>query len=345
MTDLLPGLLPGEGVSRRGLLGLAATVGLGATAAPFPDGATLLVGGPGGGAIDGWAEWLTPSLGHGLAPGTTMRKDVVGGEDGVTAANQFEARAVPDGGTALLLPGSAAMAWLVGDPRAHFDAARWVPALAGVTPGLVVARSPHLATGSSLRIAAGVPGGSELPALLALDLMGAEWAPVYHLSGEAAASALAQGQVDAICLHGRRVPNLAEHLASAGFAPAFTFGVVDATGQRQRDPDFPDTPTAAELFSPTAGAKLQAAWSATAAAAELEVALVLPQLTPAAMVALWRRACAQAVGTVQAQAAAVGVRTQPSPAATASTNAVLVEQPVLLELRSWLASRLNYRPA
>ncbi len=83
-----------------------------------------------------------PGLGRALPPGTAVRKDVVGGVDGVTAANQFEARTVPDGGTALLLPGSAAMAWLVGDPRARFDAGHWVPALAGVTPGLVVSRVP-----------------------------------------------------------------------------------------------------------------------------------------------------------------------------------------------------------
>jgi hypothetical protein len=91
---------------------------------------------------------------------------------------------------------------------------------------------------------------------------------------------------------------------------------------------------------------LRAAWRATIAAGQLEVALVLPQLTPAAMVALWRRACAQAVGSapVQAQAVAAGVRALPVPAATASTAAVMADGAALLALRHWLATRLDFRP-
>jgi hypothetical protein len=77
------------------------------------------------------------------------------------------------------------------------------------------------------------------------------------------------------------------------------------------------------------------------------MALVLPQLTPAGMVALWRRACAQAAvsDAVQMQATAQGVRPLPAPAATASTAAVLADTTTLLTLRQWLAVRLNYRPS
>ena len=65
------------------------------------------------------------------------------------------------------------------------------------------------------------------------------------------------------------------------------------------------------------------AWSAAAAAAQLEFGLVLPQLTPAAMVALWRRAGVDAVASlgVQATAATVDVRPLGGPAATANTAA------------------------
>ncbi len=97
-------------------------------ATPFADGATLLVAGPESGATDRWAALLGPALGRGLPPGTQVHTEAVGGPDGVTGANQFEARTTPDGTTALLLPGSAALAWLVGDPRARFDAAHWMPA-------------------------------------------------------------------------------------------------------------------------------------------------------------------------------------------------------------------------
>ncbi len=310
------------------------------------DGATLLVGGPDGGLLDHWADWLEPTLRRMLAPETGLRRDLVGGLDGVTAANQFEARTIPDGATALLCPGSAAMAWLAGDPRARFDAAHWVPAMAGVTPSLVASRlsAGRILGGAPVRLAASGPVGADLPAMLALDFLGANWRPVFGLSETAAQVALAQGSVDAVCLHGRRVLETSYALRAAGAPPIFTFGMVDEA----RDPAFADIPDAAELLP--AGVvideQLRLAWRSTIAAGQLEVALVLPQLSPAAMVALWRRACAQAVGSapVQAQTVAAGVRALPVPAATASTAAVTADAASLLALRRWLATRLDYRP-
>jgi hypothetical protein len=338
-------------VGRRMMLGLAAAALAGAApSASMPEGATLLVAGPDGGLVDVWAQWLEPTLRRVIAPDTGLRLDVVGGADGVTAANQFEARIAPDGSTALLLPGSAAMAWLVGDPRARFDAARWVPALAGITPSLVASRisAGRILGGAPLRLAAASPTGPDLPAMLALDLLGANWQPVFGLSEAAAQVALAQGSVDAVCLHGRRVLDMSYALRAAGAPPIFTFGVVDEAGQPQRDPAFIDVPDASELMPAGAAAdeRLRAAWRATIAAGQLEVALVLPQLTPAAMVALWRRGCAQAVGSapVQAQAISIGVRALSVPWATASTAAVTADGPSLLALRHWLATRLEYRP-
>lgn len=322
-----------------------------AGAAPvLSENAGLLVAGPEGGLVDIWAQWLDPVLRRVMAPDTGLRREVVGGADGVTAANQFEARIAPDGATALLLPGMAAMAWLVGDPRAHFDAARWVPALAGVTPSLLASRisAGHILGGTPLRVAAANPTGPDLPAMLALDLMGANWRPVFGLSDDAAQTALAQGSVDAVCIHGRRVLDMSYALRAAGAPPVFTFGEVDEAGQSLRDPAFADIPDAAELMPATNSAsdRIHTAWRATIAAGQLEVALVLPQLTPAAMVALWRRACAQAVGStpLQARAVAAGVRALPVPAATVSTAAVMTDAASLLALRHWLATRLDYRP-
>ncbi len=350
--------------TRRIFLGSAAAAAVGglcsplranpAPASPFPanpfaDGVTLLVGGPGGGPAGSWADWLTPALGHALPPGTALRKDMVGGVDGVTAANVFEARIAPDGSTALLLPGSAAMAWLVGDPRARFDTAHWVPALAGVTPGLVVSRVPAAMalSGTPVRLAAASVDSPDLPALLALDLLGVAWSPVFGLSDGAAAAALVQGQVDAVCLRGRGVRELLQTLASAGALPLCSFGCVDEAGNRQRDPAFTDVPTVSELLAQRGGDRaLRRAWFATAAASDLDIAMVLPQLTPASIVALWRRAAAQAASSVavQSAAAALGVRALPAPAANASMAAVAADAPAQLALHAWMANRLDYRP-
>ena len=337
--------------TRRSLIAIAASAATlrsparAAAAAPFAA-ATLLVGGPGGGGVDAWADWLAPALGPALFPGVSLRKDVVGGVDGVTAANQFEAWAVPDGSTAALLPGAAALAWLSGDPRARFDAARWLPAMAATTPCLVASRlTLSQLAAAPLRLAATTPAGKEWPAMLALDVLGVAWQPVWGLPDPAAA--LASQQVDAIYLAGRHVPQAAATLAAAGAAPLFSFGALDDAGTPQRAADFPDVPAATELFANrTVNEHLLAGWHAAASAAALNMALVLPQLTPAAMVAQWRRACAQASGSalVQAQAAADGLRPIPAPAAGVCTAAVLADTAALLELRRWLALRLDYRP-
>ena len=318
----------------------------------FADGATLLVAGPESGVIDRWAMLLGPALGRGLPHGTQVHTEAVGGLDGVTGANQFEARTTPDGTTALLLPGSAALAWLVGDPRAQFDAAHWMPGLAGITSGVLASRIPvaALLSGTHLRIGAAGPAGPDLPMLLALDLLGVTWTPVFGLNDEAALSdALARGTVNAVPLRGRRVPGQAHAFAAVGTQPIFTLGTPDDSGILQRDPAFPGRPTASELIArrTPSNIALEAAFRAAAAAAQLDVALVLPQLTPAAMVAVWRHAFMVAAGSpdVQTQASALGVRPLSTPAAVSSTAAIAADTEALLELRRWLATRLNYRAA
>ena len=287
-------------------------------------------------------------LGAALFPGVTLRKDVVGGVDGVTAANQFEAWANPDGRTAALLPGAAALAWLSGDPRARFDAARWVPALAATTPCLVFSRlsAAQLAAGAPVRIAASTAAGREWPAMLGLDLLGAQWQPIWALPDPA--QALEQQQVDALCLYGREVPAMAGRLAASGATPLFSLGTLDESGILQRSADFPEVPTLLEVLAGRpVDAHLLAGWRAAAAAATLNMALVLPQLTPAAMVAQWRRACAQASGSslIQVQAAAEGLRPVPAPSASRCIAAVLADTAAVLALRRWLATKLDYRPA
>jgi hypothetical protein len=317
----------------------------------FPDGATVMVAGPDGGRTDAWTRVILPALSQALPPETPVRKSSSGGPDGVTGANQFDARGAPDGQTVLLVPGLAAIAWLVGDPRAQFDAGHWVPVLAGATPGVVVARigPSGFGPGTKPRIAAAAPVGAELPALLGVELLGAQLVPVFGLSDhDQAADALRQGAVDAVFVQGRKVPERIAALAASGGQPVFTLGARDAAGALVRDPLFPDLPNLAELHAGLGGAPLSGplyeAWCASATACQLDFGLVLPQLTPAGMVALWRRAGAQAAAApeMQAAAAALSVRPLGSPAATAS---IAADATALLALRRWLATRFNWHPA
>jgi hypothetical protein len=140
-------------------------------------------------------------------------------------------------------------------------------------------------------------------------------------------------------------------LQTAGAQPLFTLGMLDDTGHLLRDAAFPQVPHLTELHGMRTGAQLTGplyqAWCANAAAAQLEFGMVLPQLTPAALVALWRRAGRDAVASlgVQEVAASVKVRPLAGPLATITTSAIAASAPALQELRGWLASRLNWRPA
>ena len=315
---------------------------------PFEDGATLLVAGTEQGHLNQVADLITPALGRGLPAGTGLRRQLTGGDDGVAGANQFGTRATPDGQTVLLLPGEAALAWLAGDPRAQFDPTRWVTIMAGWTPGLVMSRVPlaALSDGTPLRIAAADPVGADLPALLALDLLRIDAAPLFRVSGfEAARAALDAQAVDAVFLHAEGVPQQAASLVEAGLAPLFSLGMPDAAGGAARDPLFPDVPSVPErIGAGLASTPLFSAWRAAAAAAQVDFALMLPQLTPAAMVALWRRAGAGVPAAPELQLAAeAGLRAVAAPAAT--TAPLAPDAVALLELRRWLADRYNWQPA
>jgi len=338
----------------------AAAPGAAAGAAPgtagaetFPNGARLLVAGPEGGRLDTLSAVLAAALERGLPPGTAVTRTMAGGTDGVTGANQFDNRTEPDGFTALIVPGAAALAWLTGDDRVHFDIAHWVPVMAGLYPGVVAGRLPAggLAAGARIRLAASGPTGPDLAALLALELMGVPaWPDFAAQDAGAAREALRRGSVDLVFLHGSGVPGQVSALSAAQVQPLFTLGIPDQTGAFVRDPLFPDLPDMAEYCRRLRGAPpagpLYAAWRGAATAAQLCFALVLPQFTPAALVALWRRAAAQAASApaVQAIAASNAFCPLAMPAATGSTTAMAADAASLLELRRWLARRFDWHP-
>jgi hypothetical protein len=319
-------------------------------AVPFPLGATILVAGPDGGRLGRWGDAVAKALDDTLPPGTKVHATCTGGIDGVTGANQFEARVPPDGATLLLAPGAAALDWLVGDPRAHFDAEHWVPIMAGVTPAVVMAR-PDASPVGTIRIAASGPAGPQLPALLGLELLGANVVPVFGLvEQDAVNAAFVAGKVDAVLAWGQNVPQQIAALQAAGGQPLFGLGSCDSNGATARDPAFPDVPTLGELYVSLHGSKLAGprhdAWRAAAAATQLEFGLVLPRLTSAAMVAWWRRAVSQAAGQpgLQTLAGTFAVRPLEGVTAAAAMTCVAADSAALLELRGWLATRLNWRP-
>ncbi len=327
---------PDSAARRAVLAGLAALPFAGSAAAAtlaFPDDCTLLAAGPEDGA--------TARRGRLIAASMAVRLDTAGGADGVTAANQFAARAPQDGSVALLVPGIAALAWLCGEARAQFDAGAWLPVLAGVSPGLLACRLPAAALrpGQPLRIAAGGPAGPELPALLAADLLGLAVEPVFGLGErEAAARALAAGAVDAVLVAGPDGLAYASALAAAGAPAAFSLGLPDARGIWRRDLAMPELQAASELLDARSPPPpLVAAFHALAAAAQLDYAMVLPPLTQAAMVGGWRRAAELAAASATLRQAEPDLRPLAGGEAQAVIGALKLGAPALASLRGWLA--------
>lgn len=304
------------------------------------DEATLLVAGPEGGALDRWGRVVLPALGQALPPDVTLSRGNVGGPDGVTGANQFAARGEPDGRTILLAPSDAAIAWLVGDPRAKYDLGRWTAVMVGVAPAVLVVRRGVDMKKKPIRFAMPALASTTLAGVLALELMGARVEPVTAIGADRQIAAFGSGAVDAVLVRGPHVPDQLRTLGGADGVPALA-----VTQARARDPAFPDIPVSGEIM--TGSAALLAAHLSTAAAARLEFALVLPQLTPATRVAVWRHAAAEATQALdlQAYALAIGARAVGGADASAEAGPIVASPEALKTLRAWMADRFKFKPA
>ncbi|APH53563.1 Hypothetical protein GbCGDNIH9_0335 [Granulibacter bethesdensis] len=315
---------------------------------------TILVAGTEHGALAPLAHAIAGALG-GYLNGSALPAIVFqGAADGVTGANQFEARTAPDGQTALLAPGAAVLAWLAGDTRVHFDASGWVPVMAGTVSGVVLCRrdSFSLKSGSRPRIAVSGSIGPEMPVVLALDLLGLDPVPVLGITDTAAAcSVLANGSVDAILLRGPAIHTSLPALSSVA-QPLFTLDCVTEDGAQERDPALAGIPRCGEILAQhgvrgVSSPALLLALNAAIAASRLSFSLVLPHLSPAATIALWRRASGEAVTatdlTTLAESRTISLLAHG--AATSNTLATIPTTEALLQLRQWLGRRMNWRPA
>jgi len=319
--------------NRRTLLTTLA-LATGSQAARSETQANLLVAGPMGGRLDRWAELLCGTIGRGLPSRLPLVRQNVGGLDGVTGANLFEARGEPDGNTALLVPGAAILSWLVGESRARFDPARWIPLWAGATSAVLVSRAV-LQPGRTLRVAAAGPTGPELPALLALDLLGVNvvLSPVQD--------------ADAMLLQSAFLPSLLKASTAENMNPVMTFGLPGPNGVLGRDPLLPTIPTVVELAQERASPLMLAAIRAATIAAQWDESLVLPQLTPAASIANWRRACTPLLtdADMLSEAARFSTRLISPTVATSGMGQIAGDPAMLLTVRKWLATRYDWQPA
>lgn len=323
---------------REGLLaslgGLAGLAWPDAARAMLPTVATLLVPGPEDGDFARFADRLAVSLGRGATTAIVLRKSVLGGPDGVTAANRFATEAAPDGRTLLVMPGLAALARMVGDPRARFDAAGWLPVCAAQGSAVVVGREAMPAAGAAPRFGLGGPDMPGAAALLGCDLLGLAASPVFGQAPLRLEAALGQGMVEAALLTGTDLPS---RMAAIGAKPWFT---LEPPGLR--DPLLPDVPSLFDL--PLGGGpEMRAAAIAAAGCVRLRAALVLPALTPANLVAAWRSAAQRWLDEEARLGWTPGLRPLPGAESAPLLAALSPPSAVALAYREWLLRRLNWR--
>ncbi|MBO1073607.1 hypothetical protein [Roseomonas marmotae] len=326
-------------IARRGLPALAAALlsaGMGGARAQGRtiDTATLLMPGPEGGPAALWAARVATGLARGLPHAIALHSVTIGGPDGVTTANRFATMEGVEGRTLLVLPGSAVHAWLIGESRARYPVEGWLPLCASWQGAILAGRGPMPAPNPShpLRLALPAPEAPEAAALLGLDLAGYAAQPVFGLNAVAAEQALMRGEVDAIVIVS---PMPLRHAARIGATP---WRELETPGRR----DHPELPVLAEAAQTARPARIAAA-QAGFAALRLRAALVLPALTSADLLALWRRA---ALRWQEDEAKESPETTAPAlvgAEARTAMSALFPSPDGVLAYREWLLRRLSWQ--
>ena len=315
---------------------------------------TILAGGPPGGRIDRWSRATAQALIGGFAAHTAIRVETVGGLDGVSAANRSQNLVVPNGRTATMLPGTAAIAFLTNDPRVHFQPDDFVPVLGGLNPLVLVVRGglQRLSSSTPLRFAAASPESGDLAGLLGLARLGVPVAPVFGLNGTGAKSrAFADKQADALLLFGEGVAEDVAPLTAEGGIAICTLGLSgpDASANRiDAIAPFNHLPSLDALVAARGGSALSKpldqAYRALVCVGAIDFMLLLPHLTAPTSIALWRYASAQAIKqpVMQEAASASDVKLIAGINAAAAVAPLATGADALLALNRYLATQYGW---
>ncbi|MCC7427616.1 MAG: tricarboxylate transporter [Alphaproteobacteria bacterium] len=265
-----------------------------------------------GGGADAYARFMADQMRPHLPgnPGIVIRNIPGGGS--ITGANQFTARAQPDGLTLLTLSASTQLNFILGDRRVRFDPRRFIPVIGSplgsvvyVAPGLGASGPQDVAAlrGRDLVIGANGPTSADLPRLVALDMLGLSVRTVFGINRGQARLAYQRGELN---INGDDmaswVPQVLPLVQAGRAVPLFTLGYADAQGRLGRDPNLPDLPSFPEVYraihgSDPAGPAWAAFQALFAVLVSNTVALVLPEGTPPELVAAWREAARRTVAS------------------------------------------------
>lgn len=259
---------------------------------------TWIVGFREGGGTDRLTRVLQSKLSENLPgnPDVIVLNKPGGGS--VTAANDFHKNAPNDGTMLIMASTSTLLPVLLGASVADYDPNEW-EAVAGFSRGATMFgisdQIKAKGNGSDMkadyqglqdaRIRFGLetPISAEMLDLVAVNLLEIKPRVIFGLSSKDAEAAFQRGEMN------MNTDNTRSYLKDFGeddkVVPVWSYGVIDANGDLQRDPDLPDVPTFPEFYEAVkgeapSGAGYELQKSLMNAKVMLSKAVMLPPGTP-----------------------------------------------------------------
>ncbi|WP_394226159.1 Bug family tripartite tricarboxylate transporter substrate binding protein [Paracoccus marcusii] len=212
-----------------------------------------------GGGSDVWARFFAPYLSRHLPGNPNVIIRNVPGGGSITGTNEFAARARPNGLQLLGTSGSTQFPFLLGDTRVRYDYADFEPVLVSPTGGVVyipasagVADASELGKLSDTELVYASQGATslDLVPMLAFEVMGLNVRHVFGMTGRGdgrLAFERGEATID-YQTSSAYLTNVAPLVEEGSAVPLFSYGVLDAEGNVQRDPSFPDIPHFVEAY-------------------------------------------------------------------------------------------------
>lgn len=282
----------------------------------------LLVPFPPGGGSDVYSRGLAPFLEKHLPGNPTIIVRNVPGGGSIPGANQFHARAKPDGLHVLVCSSSTVMNFVFQRAKFELELDKLQPLLLSpqgsviyVSPALGVKGAGDIAKlkGQALTFGGGGPTGAEMRMTTTLDLLGLNVKYVWGIARGPVRLAFERGEFN---INYDTTPGYlknASQLVKAGKAvPLFSIGVLDDKGNLVRDPNFPDLPSFAEVYEIMHGKRPSGpAYEAWKAILKMGVmankSLLLPAGTPRPIVEAWLAAVQKTLADPEFEAKAASV--------------------------------------
>ena len=217
-----------------------------------------------GGGSDTSARFYAPFLQKHLPGNPVIKIKNIPGGASTKAANIFANKVRSDGLSMLGTSASTQFAYLLGDPRVRYNYEKWSILMASQTGGVVyispqlgIKDSSELAKIADRKLYYGSQGTTsvDLVPLLAFDFLGLNVRPIFGISGRAIGRlAFERGDATIDFQTSAAYLKSVQPLVDQGRAiPLFSLGVLSASGELVRDPNFPDLPHVMEVYKDVTG--------------------------------------------------------------------------------------------